>query len=70
MDVMSTLCTVASLITRINDSTRLKLKFCLLCDTYLDHSDSLSIRKDGLSRVGIADFVVEWPQDFAVVSVP
>ncbi|EKM59988.1 uncharacterized protein PHACADRAFT_115378 [Phanerochaete carnosa HHB-10118-sp] len=68
MDVMSTLCTVASLITRINDSStvRLKLKFCLLCDTYLDHSDSLSIRKDGLFRVGIADFVVEWPQDFAV----
>lgn len=72
MDVMATLCTVASLITRIVDSStvRLKIKFCLLCDTYLDHSDSLSIRKDGLSRAGIADFVVEWPQDFTVYTEP
>jgi hypothetical protein len=65
VDIMSMLLDVARMITRMNDllAYRLRLKFCALCDSYFDHSESLSVRKDGALRAGIADFVIEWAQD-------
>ena len=70
MDIMATLLLVAKLITRINDPSayRIRVKFCALCDSYLDQSESFSVRKDGTLRIGIADYVVEWAQDPSNVS--
>ena len=65
IDMMSTLLTVAGLLTRLQDiiGNRLKLKFCALCDSFLDRADSFSLRKDNLSRVGIADLIIDWGQE-------
>lgn len=70
MDIMATLLLVAKLITRITNPTvhRIKVKFCALCDSYLAQSESFSVRKDAILRIGIADYVVEWAQDPSSVS--
>lgn len=70
MDIMDALLKLAQQVTRFNDISgyRLKVKFCALCDGYLDHAESLSIRKNAALRVGIADYVVEWAQDPTAVS--
>ena len=67
---MSMLLEVARLTTQMTglSAYRLRLKFCAVCDAYLEHADALSVRKDGALRVGIADYVIEWAQDPASVS--
>lgn len=65
LDMMSTLLTVANLLTRLQDvvGNRLKLKFCSLCDSFLDRAGAFSIRKDSSSRIGIADLIIVWTQE-------
>lgn len=62
--------TVAGLVTRLTSTTatRLRLKFCALCDSFLERSESFAVRKASSSRMGIADYVIEWAQDPSQVS--
>ncbi|PSR92202.1 hypothetical protein PHLCEN_2v4732 [Hermanssonia centrifuga] len=70
IDITSTLLTVASYISRFNDtaSYRLKVKFCSLCDSFLDQSESFSVRRDNGTRIGIADCIIEWAQEPSVLN--
>ena len=47
---------------------RLKLKFCTMCDSFLDRSESFPVRKDNAARIGIADLIIEWTRELKNVS--
>lgn len=62
IDISSTLLGFASFITRFDnpETLRVKIKFCLLCDSVCERSSTLTLRKDGLARHSILDIIVTW----------
>lgn len=70
IDIISTLLRMAIWITRFHDpaSFRLKIKFCALCDSFMDQPGLFAARRDSAARIGIADCIVDWAQDLAGVS--
>jgi len=65
VDVSSTLFALASFITRFTGPTcyRIKIKFCVLCDSVCEKTTSLTLRNDGGARNDILDILMEWIQD-------
>ena len=65
VDIMSTFLKVANLLSQLQDpaAQRLKVKYCSLCDSFLDKSELFPVRKDNGSRIGIADLIIEWTQE-------
>lgn len=64
IDVSLTMLSLASFIARFDPqaASRLRLKFCGLCDAVCDRSDTLTLRKDNPARQKILDIVMEWMQ--------
>ncbi len=64
---------IAVLLTRSQSQdpamTRLKLKFCSMCDSFLERSESFPVRKDNAARISIADHIIEWTRDLSNVGV-
>lgn len=71
MDLCSTLTLVAGFIGRFHDSVayRLRTKFCSMCEVVFDQAETITMRKDNGSRQKIADIIIEWIQDPAMVSL-
>lgn len=69
IDIMSTFLKVATLLSQLHDpaAQRLKVKFCSMCDSFLDKSELFPVRKDNASRIGIADLIIEWAQELVGV---
>ncbi|KAF8076811.1 hypothetical protein FPV67DRAFT_1605221 [Lyophyllum atratum] len=64
IDVSSTMLTLASFMARFNGplSIRLKTKFCIMCESVCDRTDTLAVRKDSSARHNILDIVIGWIQ--------
>ncbi|KAF8872759.1 hypothetical protein BD779DRAFT_1679537 [Infundibulicybe gibba] len=64
IDISSTLLTLATFIARFGGPTsfRVKMKFCLMCDTVCDRTDTLTLRKDNNARHHILDIIIQWMQ--------
>ncbi|KAF9238786.1 hypothetical protein BU15DRAFT_88233 [Melanogaster broomeanus] len=65
IDLGSILHVLVVFISRFNDpsSYRIRIKFCSLVDSICDRTDTLTLRKDDLSRNRILDSIMEWFQD-------
>ncbi|KAH7931340.1 hypothetical protein BV22DRAFT_1124264 [Leucogyrophana mollusca] len=65
IDLGSILHVLVGFISRFSDPTsyRIRIKFCALCDSICERIDTLTLRKDDLSRNRILDIVMEWFQD-------
>ncbi|KAJ7458402.1 hypothetical protein B0H11DRAFT_187286 [Mycena galericulata] len=64
IDISLTMLSLASFIARFDpqSASRLRLKFCALCDAVCDRTDTLTLRKDNPARQKILDIVMEWMQ--------
>ncbi|KAJ6532260.1 hypothetical protein DFH09DRAFT_1370329 [Mycena vulgaris] len=64
IDISSTILALASFIARFDPqaASRLRLRFCTLCDSVCDRADTLTLRKDNPARQKILDIVMEWMQ--------
>ncbi|KAL0070247.1 Ras GTPase activating protein ira2 [Marasmius tenuissimus] len=62
IDISGTLTGLTNVITRYDseDTFREKIKFCSLCDSVYERSDTLTLRKDSNARQNILDTVVQW----------
>ncbi|KAL0949203.1 hypothetical protein HGRIS_009281 [Hohenbuehelia grisea] len=62
IDISSTMLAFASIISRITSAplSRIKAKFCQLCDTVCDRKDVLTLRRDGSARHNILDIIMDW----------
>jgi hypothetical protein len=69
IDISSTMLSLASFIARFDPqaASRLRLKFCALCDAVCDRTDTLTLRKDNPARQKILDIVMEWMQTTPMV---
>ncbi|EGO02251.1 hypothetical protein SERLA73DRAFT_166724 [Serpula lacrymans var. lacrymans S7.3] len=69
IDLGSILHVLVGFISRFHDpaSYRIRIKFCALCDSICDRTDTLTLRKDDLARNRILDIVMEWLQDPATI---
>jgi len=69
IDLGSILHLLVRFISRFSDpvSYRIRVKFCALCDSICERTDTLTLRKDDLSRNRIVDIVMNWFQDPLVV---
>ena len=72
IDIPATLYTLATFISRIEDtdaaSLRLKIKFCVLCNSVFGRSEPVMMRnKESNMRQNIADIIVDWVQDLPMV---
>ncbi|KAG1755407.1 hypothetical protein EDB19DRAFT_1661084 [Suillus lakei] len=65
IDLGSILHILVAFISRFSDpvSYRIRVKFCALCDSICHRTDTLTLRKDDLSRNRIIDIVMDWFQD-------
>ncbi|KAG2042146.1 hypothetical protein BDR03DRAFT_978842 [Suillus americanus] len=65
IDLGSILHILVGFISRFSDpvSYRIRVKFCALCDSICHRTDTLTLRKDDLSRNRIIDIVMDWFQD-------
>ena len=65
MDINTTLLALAESVARFNEASthRIKIKYCGLCDSVCDRTDTLSFRKDTGDRHNILDIIMEWIQD-------
>ncbi|KAH7916805.1 hypothetical protein BJ138DRAFT_1121610 [Hygrophoropsis aurantiaca] len=65
IDLGSILHVLVGFISRFSDPTsyRIRIKFCALCDSICERIDTLTLRKDDLSRNRILDIVMDWLQD-------
>ncbi|KAG2156346.1 hypothetical protein DEU56DRAFT_231415 [Suillus clintonianus] len=65
IDLGSILHVLVGFISRFSDpvSYRIRVKFCALCDSICQRTDTLTLRKDDLSRNRIIDIVMDWFQD-------
>ncbi|KAJ7055100.1 hypothetical protein C8F01DRAFT_470816 [Mycena amicta] len=64
IDISGTMQSLASFIARFDAyaASRLRLRFCLLCDAVCDRADLLAIRRDSPARQKILDILAEWMQ--------
>lgn len=64
IDISQTMLALALFIARFDPqaASRLRLKFCALCDAVCDRTDTLTLRKDNPTRQKILDIVMEWMQ--------
>jgi hypothetical protein len=64
-DLGSILHVLVQFISRFSDpvSYRIRVKFCALCESICERTDTLNVRKDDLSRNCIVDVVMDWFQD-------
>lgn len=62
IDISSIMLTLASFVSRFNGhaSFRVKTKFCVMCESVCDRTDTLTLRKDSSARHGILDIIMEW----------
>lgn len=69
IDLGSILHVLVRFISRFSDpvSYRIRVKFCALCESICERTDTLTLRKDDLSRNRIVDIVMHWFQDPLVV---
>ncbi len=73
IDIPSTLYTLATFISRVEDtelaSVRLKVKFCALCSSVFSRTEPVIMRnKESSMRQSIADIIVDWVEETPVVS--
>ncbi|GLB34218.1 putative GTPase-activator protein for Ras-like GTPases [Lyophyllum shimeji] len=64
IDVSSTMLTLASFMARFtgSGSFRLKTKFCVMCESVCDRTNTLAVRKDSSARHNILDIIIGWIQ--------
>lgn len=72
IDIPSTLYTLATFISRVEDtelaSVRLKVKFCTLCNSVFSRTEPVIMRnKESSMRQSIADIIVDWVQETPAV---
>ncbi|KAI6130277.1 hypothetical protein EDD16DRAFT_1541379 [Pisolithus croceorrhizus] len=69
IDLGSILYLLAEFISRFNDlgAYRMRVKFCGLCESVCERNDTLTLRKDDMSRNRIVDILMEWFHDPAVI---
>ena len=69
-DIISILQRMALWITRLHDMTsfRLKIRFCALCDSFMEQPELFSVRRDNAARLAITDCIIEWAQELTGVS--
>ncbi|KDR84288.1 hypothetical protein GALMADRAFT_87191 [Galerina marginata CBS 339.88] len=62
VDISSTMIALASFIARSSASSahRIKIKFCVLCESVCNRTDTLTIRKDSHLRHEILNHVLQW----------
>ncbi|CAK5277391.1 unnamed protein product [Mycena citricolor] len=62
IDISATMLSLATFISRFeaHAASRLRLKFCQLCDALCERTDTLTLRKDNLARQKILDIIMEW----------
>ncbi|KAH9948737.1 hypothetical protein B0H21DRAFT_787622 [Amylocystis lapponica] len=65
IDINATILVLASYIGRFQDSLsyRLRLKYCGLCDAVFSQAETITMRKDSVTRQKIVDIVIEWVVD-------
>ena len=68
-DIISILQRMALWITRLHDMTsfRLKIRFCALCDSFMEQPELFSVRRDNAARLAITDCIIEWAQELTGV---
>ena len=71
-DIPSLLYTVATFISRIDGadptSGRLKLKFCVLCNSVFSRTEPVMMRnKESSIRQSITDIIIDWVQETTLV---
>ena len=64
IDISSTMLTLADFISRFEEpaSYRIKIKFCVFCESVCDRPDILTLRRDSNARHSILDLVLDWIQ--------
>lgn len=64
IDISSTMLALARFIARYSGtaSFRVKIKFCIMCDSVCERADTLTLRKDTAARHEILDIIMEWIQ--------
>ncbi|RDB19915.1 Neurofibromin [Hypsizygus marmoreus] len=64
IDITSTMLTLANFMARFTGPTtcRVKTKFCIMCESVCDRTDTLTVRKDNSARHSILDIVMSWIQ--------
>ncbi|KAG6336483.1 hypothetical protein ID866_2597 [Astraeus odoratus] len=72
VDLGSILGLLAGFISRFDDlnAYRIRVKFCNLCDSVCERTDTLTLRKDDLSRNLVLDTLMEWFEDPSTQSNP
>lgn len=62
IDISTTMLALASFIARFDTPAifRIKIKFCALCDSVCERTDTLTFRKDSGARRSILDIIMEW----------
>lgn len=62
IDISSIMLTLALFVSRFNGhaSFRAKTKFCVMCESVCNRTDTLTLRKDSSARHGILDIIIEW----------
>ncbi|KAF8165773.1 hypothetical protein B0H34DRAFT_794124 [Crassisporium funariophilum] len=62
IDMSSSMQTLANFIARFSgpSSYRIKIKYCVLCESACSRTDTLTIRKDSSARYGILDIILQW----------
>lgn len=68
-DLGSILHLLAGFISRFNETiaNRIRAKFCGLCDSVCERTDTLTLRKDDVSRNIVLDTIMSWFQDPTLV---
>ena len=72
IDIPATLYTLATFISRIEDtdaaSLRLKIKFCVLCNSVFSRTEPVMMRnKESSIRQSIIDIIIDWVQETTLV---
>ncbi|GBE80125.1 hypothetical protein SCP_0213280 [Sparassis crispa] len=72
IDIGSTLLILAGFITRLHDpsSSRIKIKYCGLCESVFKQAETIIIRKDTDTRQNVVDIVIDWIQDPSLIEAP
>lgn len=62
VDISPTMLSLATMIARFSGTSehRIKIKFCTLCESVCNRTDTLTLRKDSPVRHEILNYVLQW----------
>ena len=68
IDISSTMLQLASFMARFRGPAtfRMKIKFCVMCESVSDRTHTLTVRNESAARRSILDMVISWIQPITV----